>query len=43
MIDGHGDDFYKFNCPITANFSSNVYGRVDLSRLKATCVNVLGR
>ena len=26
MIDGHGDDFYKFNCPITANFSSNVYG-----------------
>ena len=35
MIDGHGDDFYKFNCPITANFSSNVYGRVDLSRLKA--------
>ena len=43
MIDGHGDDFYKFNCPITANFSSNVYGKVDLSRLKAPFVNVLGR
>ena len=42
MIDGHGDDFYKFNCPITANFSSNVYGRVDLSRLKAHLCECIG-
>lgn len=31
MIEGHGDDSYKFERPITANFSSNVYNRVDLS------------
>ena len=42
MIDGHGDDFYKFNCPITANFSSNVYGRVDLSRLQAHLCECIG-
>lgn len=35
MIEGHGDDSYKFSRPITANFSSNVYGRADLSLLKA--------
>lgn len=34
MIGGHGDDAYLFGRPITANFSSNVYGRVDLSDLK---------
>ena len=33
MIEGHGDDSYKFERPITANFSSNVYNRVDLSGL----------
>ena len=31
MIEGHGDDSYKYNRPITANFSSNVYSKVDLS------------
>ena len=35
MIEGHGDDSYKYSRPITANFSSNVYSRVDLSALKA--------
>lgn len=35
MIEGHGDDSYKYNRPITANFSSNIYSKVDLSGLKA--------
>lgn len=35
MIEGHGDDSYKFSRPITANFSSNVCSKVDLSLLKA--------
>lgn len=35
MIEGHGDDTYKYQRPITANFSSNVYSKVDLSALKA--------
>lgn len=35
MIEGHGDDSYKYGRPITADFSSNVYGRADLSALKA--------
>jgi len=34
MIKGHGDDAYRFNRPIRANFSSNVYSHVDLSPLK---------
>lgn len=34
MIEGHGDDSYKYSHPIQANFSSNVYNRVDLSALK---------
>lgn len=35
MIEGHGDDSYKYSRPITSNFSSNVYGNTDLSLLKA--------
>lgn len=35
MIEGHGDDSYKFSRLITANFSSNVCSKVDLSLLKA--------
>lgn len=35
MIDGHGDDSYKYQHPITSNFSSNVYNDVDLSGLHA--------
>ena len=46
MIEGHGDDSYKYSRPITANFSSNVYSRVDLSALKAhlcTRIDGIGR
>lgn len=39
MIKGHGDDAYQYACPITSNFSSNVFGRVDLSGLKAHLCN----
>ena len=35
MIQGHGDDAWRFDRPIRANFSSNVYGRVELGALKA--------
>lgn len=35
MIEGHGDDLYKYPCSITANFSSNLCSWVDLSRLEA--------
>lgn len=34
MINGHGDDAFRFDRPITANFSSNVYSHVDLEPLK---------
>ena len=29
MIEGHGDDLYRFGRSITSNFSSNVYNRVN--------------
>ena len=35
MIQGHGDDAWRFDRPIRANFSSNVYSRVDLTALQA--------
>ena len=35
MINGHGDDAFRYGRPIVANFSSNVYGHVDLEPLKA--------
>lgn len=34
MIKGHGDDAYQYKRPITVNFSSNVFCRVDLNGLK---------
>lgn len=34
MIDGHGDDAYKYGQKITINFSSNVYNHVDHSGLR---------
>ena len=34
MINGHGDDAFHFSRPMVANFSSNVYGHVDLELLK---------
>ena len=34
MIVGHGDDLWRLGRTIVANFSSNVYGGVDLTALK---------
>lgn len=34
MIIGHGDDRWRFERPVVADFSSNVFSRVDLSGLK---------
>lgn len=45
MIEGHGDDLYKYSRPITSNFSSNVYNRVNLDGLKAylcRCIGCIG-
>jgi threonine-phosphate decarboxylase len=33
MINGHGDDIYSYDKEIVSNFSSNIYGRQDLSGL----------
>ena len=33
MIEGHGDDSYRYNHPIVMNFSSNIYSHADLSGL----------
>lgn len=33
MIEGHGDDIYSYNKEIVSNFSSNVYGKQDMSAL----------
>lgn len=33
MIEGHGDDLYKYGKRIVSNFSSNVYNRIDHSGL----------
>ena len=35
MIEGHGDDLYKYSRPITANFSSNLTNWIDPTPLKA--------
>ena len=35
MITGHGDDAYRYDCPIRSNFSSNVYAHVELEPLLA--------
>ena len=34
MIEGHGDDLYRYN-DIKMNFSSNIYNGTDLSALNA--------
>lgn len=34
MIEGHGDDLYRYNRPITANFSSNLTNWIDPEPLK---------
>lgn len=35
MIEGHGDDMYRYGGKITMNFSSNIYYGADLTGLKA--------
>ena len=35
MIDGHGDDVFRYGDQVKLNFSSNVYSGADLSDLKA--------
>lgn len=45
MIKGHGDDAYKYGNRMRANFSSNVYNRVNLDGLKAhlcQCMDGIG-
>lgn len=45
MIKGHGDDAYQYKRPITVNFSSNVFGRVNLEGLKkhlCSCMDEIG-
>lgn len=45
MINGHGDDLYKYNVEVKSNFSSNIYSHADLSGLKrhlAGRMNVIG-
>lgn len=34
MLNGHGDDIYKYNKEIVSNFSSNIYNRLDMSPLQ---------
>lgn len=34
MINGHGDDLYKYNVEVKSNFSSNIYSHADLNGLK---------
>lgn len=34
MITGHGDDIYQYGTDIRINFSSNVYGKADITPLK---------
>ncbi len=41
MIEGHGDDIFNYKHTIVSNFSSNVYGRTDLSGLKKYLSNHL--
>ena len=46
MIQGHGDDRYRFQRDIRADFSSNVYSHVDLEPLKTHLrarLDVIGR
>ncbi len=45
MIKGHGDDAYKYGKKMKANFSSNVYNKVNIEGLKAhlcKCMNEIG-
>jgi Histidinol-phosphate/aromatic aminotransferase and cobyric acid decarboxylase len=44
MLKGHGDDIYDHEQRITSNFSSNIYGKQDLSVLQqhlCSCINLI--
>lgn len=41
MIEGHGDDLYKYKRTIDINFSSNVYNSIDLQGLKEHLISKL--
>lgn len=41
MIEGHGDDTYRYGCEIRHNFSTNVYGGFDHSGLTAHLCSVI--
>ena len=44
MINGHGDDIYRHERKIVSNFSSNIYGRQDLSALQnhlCSCIQTI--
>lgn len=43
MIKGHGDDLYKHQVEIRANFSSNVYNATDRTRLLTHLSSILER
>ena len=45
MINGHGDDAYRYGRQIRYNFSSNVFGRANIDRLKehlCRCMDRIG-
>lgn len=45
MINGHGDDLYRYSTPIRSNFSSNVYNGIDHAELfhhLSSCLSRLG-
>lgn len=41
MIEGHGDDLHRYSRPITANFSSNVYGGISNEPLRRHLAHLL--
>ena len=44
MLNGHGDDIYSYSREIVSNFSSNIYGRQDLTELKShlcSCLDLI--
>ena len=43
MINGHGDDLYRYTTPITSNFSSNVFCGIDHSVLFRRLADALPR
>ena len=36
MIEGHGDDIYRYDELVKMNFSSNIYQHADLTALKVS-------